>query len=240
MSLAGRRVLILRPSGQDAALRASLEARGAIVRSVPAVRITPADPAPIDDALARADTFDWAVFTSVNGVRAVAARARIGGRPPAFGRIAAIGPATADALREAGWPVDWMPVAYTTRAIADGLPGSGSAVLFRADIATPALDDTLRARGFTVHRVDAYRSQTGDAEAIRAAAADAIDVVVLTSASIARTFGSARVDPPLVCSIGPATTEAARAAGVRVDVEARDHTTGGVVKALEDAFGDDS
>ena len=229
-SLRGARVLVLRPEGQEEALADMLRARGADPVWVPAVSITPLDPAPIDEALARAGSFAWAIFTSANGVRLVAARG-----PLAFPRIAAIGPGTARALRDAGVGVDHMPRTYTTEGLAGELPGPPCAIVaFRAAAADTRMDDSLRARGFELTRVNVYDTEPLNGDAIAAAVDLGIDAVVLTSASIARAFASATAVPDAtrVCAIGPATAAACTETGLRVDVTADEHTTQGLIDAL--------
>ena len=115
--LEGRRILVLRPEGQAEELIRALAAEGSDAVVVPAIRILPLpDTEALDAALRR--EHDWVVFTSVNGVAAM--RETI---PPAnLTRVAAVGPATAEALASAGVTVDFVPSAYTTVALASAFP----------------------------------------------------------------------------------------------------------------------
>lgn len=236
-SLAGKRVLVLRPEGQADDLAAALASRGAEPVVVPAIRILPPrDWGPVDDILRRADGFDWMVFTSVNGVASVLDRAAEG--LPISAKIAAVGPVTRAALESRGVRVDWMPGRYTTRALAEEFPGPPSrALLVRAATAGPELEEDLRSRGFEVERIDAYRTEPINAARIREALGGPLDAILFTSASIVRAFVEAAGDPhpilPAVACIGPATAEACRELSLRVDVEAREHTTTALVAALE-------
>lgn len=233
-----KRVLVLRPEGQDERLAALLRARHAEAVSIPAIEIIPAAPSVITETLARATDNAWGVFTSVNGVRIVTGAAR---GPLPFAAIAAIGPATADALARAGVPVRWVPEVFTTDALAAGLPGPpGDVALFRAASADTRLDVGLAARGFRVTRVDAYDTRAVNGDRIAQVFADGVDAVALTSASIARAAAPtirAVGEDVLVCCIGPETAAAARAEGIRVDTVAATHTIDGVLDALDEAFG---
>jgi len=109
--LAGRVVLVTRAREQAGAFAELLEAAGARVMLVPTIAIEPPDSwAPLDAALA--EEHQWVVFTSVNGVAMVRRRVEATGRGRALlerSRLAAIGPATAGALRDWGWPPRSFP-----------------------------------------------------------------------------------------------------------------------------------
>ncbi|MGQ0678361.1 MAG: uroporphyrinogen-III synthase [Actinomycetota bacterium] len=233
-SLDGVRVLVLRPEHQAPMLIERLRGVGAEPVAVPAIEISPPESwEQIDEAVGRMADYDWIVFTSLNGVEHFMSRVGIAEGFPE--RVGAIGPGTRDALVAGGVTVDWMPESFTSVALAEELPDPPARVLLvRADIATTDLEDQLRLRGFEVDRVDAYRTEPVNAELIRNALAN-VAAVALTSASIARSFASAAgadSGGPLVASIGPATSAACAGLGVRVDVEASEHTIAGLVTAL--------
>ena len=256
-ALRGRRVLVLRPEAQADDLAGALRAEGATPVVVPAIRIEPLlDRTALDGALDRAGSYDWLLFTSVNGVAAVTGRmAERGIGPGALadggGRVGAIGPATRRALERAGVTVDWVPTRFTTEALAGELPRiagrrgpAGSVCVFRADVAGPELDMALSARGFDLERVDAYRTIPAGGDRIAAALASGVDAVAFTSASIVRAFVEAcseepaRAGPrPLLCCIGPSTAQACTAAGLPVDCEATVHTIPGLVDAMVERLG---
>lgn len=248
--LQAKRVLVLRAEHQANELAEMLSARGAQPVMVPVIRILPAkNRSTIDDALKRLHDFQWAVFTSVNGVESILSRMQAGGKKRADGRpglniptrVAAIGPATARALHAAGVVVDWMPGTYTSVAMGEELPGPPSKVLLiRAEVAPTDLEEILRRRGFEVERLNAYRTEATGAPGLVEVLHD-LDAVTLTSAWIVRCFVEA-AGPKLrhmdatVCSIGPATTRACHNHGIKVDVEASEHTLPGLVEALERYF----
>ncbi|HEX2258718.1 MAG TPA: uroporphyrinogen-III synthase, partial [Actinomycetota bacterium] len=244
--LQAKRVLVLRAEHQANELAEMLSARGAQPVIVPVIRILPAkNRSMIDDALKRLHDFQWTVFTSVNGVESIVSRLYAGGQDPADGRpgftiptrVAAIGPATARALLAAGVVVDWMPGAYTSVALAEELPGPPSRVLLiRAEVAPTELEEILRGRGFEVERLNAYRTEATGAPGLEQALRD-VDAVTFTSAWIVRCFVEAagsklRHLDATVCSIGPATSRACHNHGIKVDVEASEHTLPGLVDAL--------
>ena len=156
-------------------------------------------------------------------------------------RVAAIGPGTARAAAEAGLPVDLVP----ERSVAEGLVeafgapsadgGSGRVMLARAEVARPALPDGLRAAGWEVDDVAAYRTVTQELTAEQRRQVAAADGVVFTSSStVDRLVDAVGTDavPPLVVSIGPATSATAASYDLSVTVEAATHTIEGAVEAL--------
>jgi uroporphyrinogen-III synthase len=235
--LEGRRILVLRPEGQAEDLVRALAAEGADAVVVPAIRILPLpDTEALDAALRR--EHDWVIFTSINGVAAIQETI-----PPANDtRVAAVGPATAEALVSAGVAVDFVPSAYTTVALATELPGPPSRVcVVRAEAAGPDLETILADRGYEVERVNAYRTEPSGHHLIVEALDDGIDAVALTSASITEAFADAAGHPPdtrgaAVFSIGPATTAACRRAGLAVRAEAAAHTIPGLVATIADTM----
>jgi uroporphyrinogen III methyltransferase/synthase len=190
----------------------------------------------------------WVVFTSANGVEAVFARlAALGLDARVFGgaRLAAIGPATAAALRQHGLRADYTPgEALASAILADfqRIDLRGARVLLpRADIAPPDLADGLVALGADVRSVVAYRTVPAEglaAEARQVLGAGAVDTACFTSSSTVRNLvdalnGEVSLLAPLtVACIGPVTAATARELGLRVDIVAREHTVAGLVAAL--------
>ena len=247
--LAGARVLVTRSRPQASRLSALLIEAGADPVEVAAIAIEPLnDYAALDGALARLHAYDWVVLTSANGAEALFNRLAAAGRDArAFGdaKVAAIGPATASALRRYGVLADFIPDIYTTERVAEGftrLRLSGKQMLLaQADIAPKELADGLRAQGATVDDVAAYRTVAppNAAEHAKAAlASGTISIATFTSSSTVRNLaGLLRDDARLlhgvtIATIGPATTAAARECGLSVDIEAKEHTVEGLVDAL--------
>jgi uroporphyrinogen-III synthase len=253
--LRGRHIAITRPPQQAPELAARLEAEGARVTTLAAVKIAPIeDTGPLDAALRELATFDWLVLTSVNGVQAVSERlAALGLDWDARGRarIAVIGPATATALREHGVAPDYMPFEYVAERILDGLGNvAGQRILLaRADIARRELADALRLRGAEEVEVAAYRAvvQRPDAAALRETLVDdRPDAVTFTSSSTVRGFMRGITDLEwdarealrgiaLAC-IGPITAATLREYALEPDIVAAHYTMPGLVQALIDHF----
>lgn len=248
--LSDRTVVVTRPREQAASLAEPLRRRGARVVEFPTIEIAPPDdPSGLSRAIARWECFDWLVCTSVNGVAAVVEALGSAGREPAGSLAAlpaaAIGPATAGALREAGGRVAVVPEEeYRAEALAEALlremgDAAGVRVLIaRAAEARPVLPERLRAAGADVVEVAAYRTEVASPEVGRMTRwlrEGRIDWLTFTASSTVRNFrrlvdaapGAARV-----ACIGPITAETARETGLRVDVTASEYTIPGLVRAL--------
>ena len=247
--LSGLRVVVTRPKNQAQELCNRLRALGARPIIFPSIAIVPPEAGgPLDQSIAWLRSYDWIIFTSVNGVEHFWIRLREVGPSSrtdevaelfARGRVAAIGPATAQALRQRGVSVHLMPTEYRAEAILDEIGDvTGERILLpRADIARPALADGLRAKGAQVDDVSAYRTVRGEPSA---AAFDAlragVDVVTFTSSSTVHHFVSLTqgldFGDPLIACIGPVTAATARESGLRVDVTAEEYTVDGLLAAL--------
>ena len=205
-----------------------LRALGAEVIETPAIRLEDGDADALRAAAAAVGTYDWVLFTSVNAVERFLPHLRDVRALSA--RVAAIGPGTADALR--GWHVepDLVPDDAVAESLLDALPvGPHRALLPRAAVAREVVPDGLRARGWTVDVVDAYRTV-----ACAPAAVDADAITFLSSSAVNAYLdanGTERL-PAIVACIGPVTAAAARDRGVRVDVEAAQHTINGLIDGL--------
>ncbi|HEY7063099.1 MAG TPA: uroporphyrinogen-III C-methyltransferase [Chloroflexota bacterium] len=254
--LFGRRVLVTRTREQASTLVELLRAAGARPVELPTIAVQPpASYAALDAALLGLGGLgpSWVIFTSVNGVEAVFGRLEALGldaRVFSSAQLAAIGPATAEALRRHGLRADYAPAEALTRAIlADFCERDlrGACVLLpRADIAPPELAEGLAALGADVQSVVAYCTVPTEglaAEARRALTVGGVDVVCFTSSSTVRNLvealegGVSLLAPLLVACIGPVTAATAHDLGVRVDVVAREHTVPGLVAALCEAVG---
>ena len=243
-------LLVTRPRAQAGELVALLDARGLASVAVPTVEVDETGcTAALDEMLASLNGAAWLVLTSANGARAVANRLRALGRSlPTGTRVAAVGPATADALGSAGVAVDHVPRTYLTVAIADGLGDVDGrrVVLARADAATDDLRHALRERGAIVEEVVAYRTIEGPSagrDRLRSALGDQLDGVTFTSSSTVRGLmrmasltDRARARALPAFCIGPVTADTARRAGFAVAAVAAEHTAAGLASAAADHF----
>lgn len=233
--LAGRRVVVTRSGEQAGPLVRALQERGAAVVVLPLIEITePADGgAALEAALDRLDHYDWIVVTSPNGARRI--RGRLAAAPPGRPRVAVVGAATA---AELGREVDVVPRRQLAEGLLDEMPdGPGQVLLVQADRARPLLAEGLRARGWSVDAVVAYRTVPAPVASVPAEVRTA-DAVTFTSGSTAEAW--VRVlgpwTPPVVVAIGPATALTARKLGLKVTEIAADHSLDGLIAALEGAL----
>jgi len=247
--LLGKRVFVTRTRAQAGTLSEALRDLGAEALEFPAIKIVePTSYEPLDKALAGLSSFGWIVFTSTNTVDAVWSRLDEAGkdsRALARLRVAAVGPATSDALRAHGIEPDLVPETFTSEALADamGEATGGSVVLLpQAENAPDELSQRLGEKGWGCVAVNAYRTEVDDSSvaAGRQALDEGVEAVLFTSGSTARNFVELWGQPPegtIVCCIGPRTERSARAAGVAVDAVAEEHTISGLMNALVAAVG---
>ena len=245
-ALEARRVVVTRPGAQSHEICGLLEAAGAVPVIVPTIAIEPPHSfEPLDRALRSAADYAWLVFTSANGARSVLQRAAALGLDlgrVADLRLAAVGPATRAVLSHAGLTVAAMPSDHRSDQLPESLGDvDGVRILLpRSDLADDKLPTLLRDRGAGVDAVAAYCTTT---QAVTAAGLEAldegVDAITFTSPSTIRGLvegvGVARariIEQAVVASVGPVTSAAARALGVRVDVEARESSSRGLVEAL--------
>ncbi len=169
------------------------------------IRVEPLGDQPVD-----ARAYDWLVVTSRNGAHELVRRG------VTANRIAAIGPATAEALESHGLHVDLVAATHTQEGLRDELPG-GSLLLAAAE---GARRDVLEADFLPLYRTIELRPDVPDA-----------DVALLMSGSAARALSATGARLPVV-AIGPRTAAEARAAGLEVIAVATTHDLEGLVEAL--------
>jgi uroporphyrinogen III methyltransferase/synthase len=250
--LFGQRIVVTRTREQASQLSRQLLELGAEVLEIPTIRIVPPDdPQDLIDAILGLNAYDWLIFTSPNGVttffdyffKTFDDLRDIGGA-----RIAAIGPATAAKLKELHLKVDLMPDEYLTKKIVTAFQGYESIenlrmCLLRAQVANPELPRALEEKGAIVDDVACYKT-VPETEDRHGAAARMLEAgagwITFTSSSTVENF-HARFDlqkllqqfpGTRLASIGPETSKALVALGLKPAVEAREHTIGGLVAAL--------
>ena len=253
LPLFGRSVVVTRPRGESDASATDLEAIGAEVLAAPTVQILPVeDHGPIDGAIDRLESFDWLVFTSGNGVSHFLDRLERRGRDlRAIGhlKLAAIGPATAEALAAFRLRADVVPESYRSEGLVEALRplvvGRG-VLLARADRGRDVLREEL-SKVARVEQVPVYRNV--DVDALPDAIADrfndgSIDWVTLTSSAIADRLHALLSETARdriargairLASISPVTSDAARRLGWPIAAEATEATWPGVVRAIVEA-----
>ncbi len=250
--LFGQRIVVTRAREQAGQLSRRLREHGAEVLEVPTIKLEPpARRQDLVDALLELNAYDWLVFTSPNGVtkffeyffKRFHDMRDLGGA-----RIAAVGPATANKLKELHLQVDLMPDEALASEIATAFSKFESIenlkiCLLRAEVANRELPEALEALGAIVDDVACYQTvpETEDATGAAASLSErGADWVAFTSGSTVEHF-HARFDLPALLhkfpqlktvTIGPETSKALAALGLKPTIEAKQHTIDGLVAAL--------
>ena len=244
LPLFGKRIVVTRARQQASTFSALLTNLGANVIELPVIEIQDGDYTGLDAAISRLDTYDFLLFTSVNGVERFLARLDHSPRDlrSLRGRIGAIGPATREALERFHLKVDLTATDYVAEgllaALADHEMNGARVLIARAAVARDVLPDTLRQRGALVDVVEAYRTVApeGLADNARQILAHPPDWITFTSSSTVRNLTEA-VGPRALAgirtaSIGPVTSATLRHYGILPCVEAREYTVPGLVEAI--------
>ncbi|HEY3931098.1 MAG TPA: uroporphyrinogen-III C-methyltransferase [Verrucomicrobiae bacterium] len=252
LPLFGKRIVVTRSRWQAAKFSRKLSKLGADVLEIPAVKgIDPENKQNVVDSILSLNSYDWLVFTSVNGVATFfhyfftrfQDLRDIGGA-----KIAAVGPATAAKLRELHLQVDLMPEEFIGRKIAEAFTKHSSIenskiCLLRAENANRDLPDALEEMGAIVDDIGLYKT-VAEMEDFFGATEDFLargaDWITFTSGSTVEFF-HARFDLPKllkkfpqmkIASIGPETSKAISVLGLKPALEAKEHTTDGLIAAL--------
>jgi uroporphyrinogen-III synthase len=206
------KVIVTRPRAQAGPLVGRLEALGAQVVECPLIEIERTSDEPVDAA-----GYDWVVVTSPNGAAELARRGRN------LPRLAAVGPGTAEALREHGLEPSFVPAESSQDGLLREFPRPPGRVLFAAaEGARRTAIDGLGADLVPLYRTRLLEPDPPDG-----------DVVVLASGSAARAYAAIGGTAPAV-SIGPETSRTARRCGLEIAAEAATHDLEGLVGAVRD------
>jgi uroporphyrinogen-III synthase len=257
--LTGLRVLVGRAPHQASALSSGLRTLGAEVFEIPFIEIRqPRSYKPLDAALNNIGDYDWLVLTSVNGADVVWQRLktlRIDKKALQHLKVAAIGPATRNAIEKQGVKVAVMPRHYVAESVVESLRArvEGKRVLLaRARVARDVIPRELRKLGADVDVVEAYETVIPQSSraSIRKLLQDANrrpNLITFTSSSTVRNFvaligdetcgrgrphHTGRFSGIQFASIGPVTSATLRELGLPVDVEAKEYTIPGLIKAI--------
>ena len=250
--LAGVRILVGRARRQASALSVELKTLGAEVIEVPFIEIRPPRSyKPLDLALKCIAKYDWLILTSVNGVETLQARIqKLRVKPADFShlQIAAIGPATREALDDMGLKTAVVPERYVAESVVESLrfKVKGKRVLLvRAKVARDVIPRELRKAGAHVDIVEAYETVVPAASqtklrALMSSPTRRPHMITFTSSSTVKNFlellggrkRNALTDGIKLASIGPITSSALRECGLSVDYEAKEFTIPGLVRAI--------
>jgi uroporphyrinogen III methyltransferase/synthase len=251
----GKTAVITRTREQASALSALLAAAGARCLEVPTLEIAPPDDcAPLDQALKNLSRYKWAVFTSANGVAAFMNRLLGQGKDVrALGglKIAAIGPATAQALRAWGLYADVVPAAFKAEELLEALSPQVSAgdkvLLARAQIAREVLPEGLVSLGAQVDVAPVYQARHVTVippEAETAFNEGQVDILTFTSSATVHNFVGllgperfqALAQGATVAAIGPITGATLQEYGITPDIQPPDFTIPALAAAIVEYF----
>ncbi|HVF72864.1 MAG TPA: uroporphyrinogen-III C-methyltransferase [Chthoniobacterales bacterium] len=249
--LSGKRIVVTRTRAQAGVLTDQLRDLGADVIELPTIRIDPpSDLRAFAELVQDAHAYDWIVFTSPNGVNAffeLFYKLYDDAREIGGARIAAIGPATAQRIKDFHLRVDLQPEEFVAESLVRAFKKEGGVenlriLIARAEKARDLLPTELSALGAIVDEGFAYRTvpeTRDDTGARRRLIEEGADLITFTSSSTVENFLALGLPwPPQmqVASIGPITSKTARDRGLEVAVEARRHDIPGLVEAVRKFF----
>ncbi len=250
--LFGKRILVTRAREQSRKMADRILELGGEPVLFPTIRILPpVDTAPLDTSISRIGSYDWVIFTSVNGVDRFFERffqVRDDIRDMAGPRIGAIGPVTAARVRALGLKVERVAKEFTAEGVLELLSGEdvrGKRFLIpRAEKAREILPQGIAEQGGEVDVVPVYRTglpEDAEVQRIRRMLERGeIHVITFTSSSTVTHFvemigsESARrlLEGVVVASIGPVTSQTVRTEGLHLGLEAESYTVDGLLEAL--------
>ena len=253
--LRGKRILVTRARSQALSLVQRIESLGGEVVEFPTIEIRPPESyGPLDQAINQIGSYDWLIFTSVNGVEQFLNRFEKLGKniaDLAGIEVGAIGPETAKRLTAAQIQPSLVPKQYQAEGILEALiPETvlGKRILIpRAAKARDILPETLRQWGARVDVVEAYQTVLPqvDVSALCKLLRDGtIDMITFTSSSTATNFAAMLRDQDLprllsravIACIGPITRKTVEDLGMRPEVVSEEFTIPGLVSAMVDYF----
>ena len=249
--LSGKRIVVTRTRKQAGALSGQLRALGADVFELPTIRIEPpTDLREFAELVQDAHGYDWIVFTSPNGVDAffeIFYKLYDDAREIGAAKIAAIGPATAQRIKDFRLHVDLQPEEFVAEAVIREFQKQGGVenlriLLARAEKARDVLPKQLSSLGAIVDEGFAYRTEpeTRDLTGARHRfLEEGADLITFTSSSTVENFLALGLPWPAkmqVASIGPVTSQTARDRGLKVDIEAKRHDIEGLAEAIRSFF----
>ena len=255
--LFGKRIVVTRAREQASDFVARLSELGAECVEFPSIEVIPPPSwKELDRAIGNLETYQWLVFTSVNGVKYFFDRLEVSGqdaRSLKGIKIAAIGPKTADAIRENGVKPDLVPEEYRAEAVVEGFRKYGvnglKILLPRAAEAREVLPHELEKMGAAVDVVEAYRTvkPEGSKKEIRAMLEKGdVHMVTFTSSSTVSNFMEMFeeegdrllkwMEKLTVACIGPVTATTAKERGLFVRITPSEYTIEALAKAILDHF----
>lgn len=255
--LLGRSVIVTRAREQASDTVSSLRELGAHVLEFPSIKIVPLpDYTMADEAIDSLSDYGWIIFTSANGVKYFWKRLAAKGKDSrALGtcKVAAIGPATCEAIASKGIKADLVPKSFVAEAVSDAIQAyeghqlEGSKILIpRASKARMALPDGLAAAGAVVDIVPLYDT-VAESESINSIMDSLrqgeLDCITFTSSSTVDNLLQALPDVEILKNsrvklavIGPVTEATLRKYGLSPDIKAEEYTVPALVEAVKEYF----
>ncbi|MGQ9509295.1 MAG: uroporphyrinogen-III synthase [Thermodesulfobacteriota bacterium] len=253
--LLGKRILVTRAKNQSRDFSSSLRRLGAEVIEYPTIEIVPPRSwKKADRAIDQLDTYDWVIFTSVNGVDFFFKRLEERGKgPEVFSslKVCAIGPATSFRLTEKKVIVDYIPKEFIAESILEGFRRrsiKGKRILLaRAQKARNLLPKGLESMGAEVEVIEVYRTvkPRGRGEKLKRLLMERkVDLITFTSSSTVSNFVELLkgeelnnlLQGVLIASIGPVTAKTAKSFGLKVHIQSQVYTIPGLIKAITAFF----
>jgi len=253
--LMGKRIVVTRAREQASDLVKQLSDLGAECLECPTIKVVPPDDwKPLDAAIENISSYDWLVFTSVNGVNYFFERLFSKGNDArALGKLntAVIGPATERRLFIFGLKSDIVPKSYRAESIIEAFGNedvNGKKILLpRAKEARPILPVELTKMGATVDEITSYYTKEVPDSAdllLKRLKENTIDLITFTSSSTVKNFKAILPDNIFetqmkditIACIGPITADTAKNLGFEVHIVAKSFTIPGLCEAILDYY----
>jgi uroporphyrinogen III methyltransferase/synthase len=252
--LFGRNIVVTRDANSNADFAAKIIAKGGNPIEFTTIKIKPlTETNKFLQTLAKIAEYDWIIFTSANSITIffdVLQRLDKDARVFASARIAAIGSETTAKLNEFGIKADFVPNVFTSKELGKQLIGFANlqgkkVLLLRSQLASNELSELLNSAGAEVDNVSVYTAVAIKSKyswLIEKIERGEIDWLTFASPSSVKGFFEqipgelVNSSNTKVASIGPVTSEQLKNLGIRVDVQAAEHTTDGLLAAIEKMY----
>jgi uroporphyrinogen III methyltransferase/synthase len=250
--LFGKRIIVTRTRHQAGGLTKKLGKLGADVIELPTIKITdPKNRLEFGELVQDCYTYDWIVFSSPNGVDAFFTmfyKLYSDARSIGPAKIACIGPGTAERVKAYHLAVDLMPDKFVAEGLIEKFKKDEAmehlkVLWVRAEEAREVIASGLTKMGAIVDEALAYRTvpeREDNQSAIARMTEEGADIITFTSSSTVECFFALGLELPQgikIASIGPVTSDTIKKRGLKVDIEAKEHSIPGLVKAIEQHFG---
>ncbi|MEW5800817.1 MAG: uroporphyrinogen-III C-methyltransferase [bacterium] len=252
--LFGKTIVVTRARAQSSAFSQNLTELGALSIEFPTIRVSGLqDSSLLDDAIQALSDYQWIIFTSVNGVDFFFQRLHAlkkDSRAFGAGRVCAIGPETASALRQQGIIPDYVPFEYRAESIIEGFSNMGikegvRILIPRALEARDVLPEQLAQKGARISVVPVYETLPDSADSaslLDLIQKKAVNMVTFTSTSTVKNFcaafsGSGFSLPELlegvdIACIGPICAREAQVMGLKVHIIPKEYTIAAMTESI--------